>query len=224
MPMKGSGAADLREIDRWSDGVGWLAYPDEEMRRASHAVATEAGVYLLDPVDADGVDDLLAEFGEVAGVLVLLDRHKRDAAAIASRHDVPVHVPSWMTGVASKLDARVERLDGTLGDTGYELERVVDNPMWQEAALYHESDGTLYVPESLGTAGFFRAGSERVGVHPFRRLTPPKRLASLSVERLLVGHGEGVFDDAEAAIGDAVDNARRRAPSAFLGMLKGVLS
>jgi len=60
---------------------------------------------VFDPVDAPGVDDLLADLGTVAGVVVGLDRHKRDSAAIATRHDVPVYVADWMTGVAEEIDA-----------------------------------------------------------------------------------------------------------------------
>jgi hypothetical protein len=224
MPIKGSGTAQLREIDRRDDGVGWIAYPEETMERASHALATDEGVYVVDPVDVEGVDELLAEFGEVAGVLVLLDRHLRDAAAVANRHDAPVYIPTWMTGVASKLDAPVERLGDELGDTGFEVIRVVDNPFWQEAALYRERDGTLLVPESLGTVDYFRAGSETVGVHPFRRLTPPRKFRSLTVDHLLVGHGAGVHSDATAAIEDAVKHSQKRAPVAMLGAMKNFIT
>lgn len=224
MPIKGSGSGKLTEIDRRDDGVGWLAYPDEGMQRASHALATDEGVYVVDPVDVEGVDDLLAEFGDVAGVLVLLDRHLRDAAAVANRHDVPVYIPAWMTGVASKLDAPVERLGDELGDTGFEVVRVVDNSFWQEAALYREADGTLLVPESLGTVAYFRTSSERVGVHPFRRLTPPRKLQKLTVNHLLVGHGAGIDTDADAAVKDAVKHAQRRAPFAMLGAMKDFIT
>ena len=85
MPMKGSGpATDFEEIDRRDEGVGWIAYPDERMERASHAFAVDGEVWVVDPVDVDGLDELLAEFGDVAGVVTLLDRHKRDADTVAS--------------------------------------------------------------------------------------------------------------------------------------------
>ncbi len=61
MAMKGSGDADLTVIDEFTDGVGWIAYPDETMERASHALSVDGDVWVLDPVDADGVDDLLAD-------------------------------------------------------------------------------------------------------------------------------------------------------------------
>ncbi|MFB6281517.1 MAG: hypothetical protein ABEH40_05820 [Haloferacaceae archaeon] len=223
MPIKG-GTPDLREIDRWEGGVGWIAYPDEGMARASHALATDEGVWVLDPVDAPGVDDLLAEFGDVAGVVICLDRHRRDAAAVARRHDAPVLVPDRMDGVADDTDAAVERFAGALGDTDYRALTVRNSslPRWQEVAL---TDGeTLYVPEAVGTAPFFRADGERAGVHPMLRPMPPRRaLGDLDPDRLLVGHGEGVLDDGGAALRDALEGARRRAPAAYAGMLRALL-
>jgi len=223
MGIKGSGRTEPREIDRFDGGVGWIAYPEEGMQRASHALATDAGVVLVDPVDADGVDELYGDLGDVAGVALLLDRHVRDASTFADRHDVPVYAPAWMTGVADDLDAPPEPLGDLLADTDYAPERVIDNGFWQETALFDAAHGTLVVPEAVGTADFFTAGDERLGVHPMLRLLPPKRLRSFDAERVLVGHGAGVLDDGAAALRDAVDNSRKRAPAAYLGALKGML-
>jgi hypothetical protein len=230
MPMKGD-SPDLRAIDRWDGGVGWLAHPDEGMQRASHAVVgdgdggDEPAVWVFDPVDAPGVDDLLADLGAVAGVVVCLDRHARDAATVANRHDAPVYLPHWMDGVAGALDAPVERFGRELPDSGYRAVRVRDSslPPWQEVALANDA-GTLYVPEAVGTAPYFRAPGERLGVHPMLRLTPPRRaLGGLDPDRVLVGHGQGVLTDAGEALRDALDGSRRRAPAAYLGALAGFL-
>lgn len=212
MPMKGAGTGELTVIDRFEGGVGWIAYPEERMRRASHAVESDGGLWIVDPVDAPGVDDLLAEYADLEGVVVLLDRHTRDSAAVAGRHDVPVYVPEWMDGVASDLTAPVERFGDRLA--AFESIRLVDNPLWQEAVLY---DGeTLIVPEALGTAEFFRAPEERLGVHPALRPFPPKRLRRYDPDLLLVGHGEGVSNDAGAAIRRSIDDARRTAIPLYL--------
>lgn len=209
-------ATDFEEVDRYDHGVGWIAHPDERMERASHAIDVDGEVWVFDPVDADGLDELFAEFGEVAGVVVLLDRHKRDAAAIATRHDVPVYLPQHFTGVTSDLGARVARFDDELADTGITAHTVVDNRFWQEVALYDSRDGTLVVPESVGTAPYFRTGDERLGVHPMRRAVPPRRqLGRFAPKRVLVGHGEGVTEDATAALQDALSGARRRAPRVY---------
>ncbi len=220
MPMKATGrAADYREIDRFDDGVGWIAHPEEAMQRASHALVTDDGdVWVVDPVDADGVDDLFAELGEVRGVVVLMDRHGRDAAAVAQRHDVPVYVPSF---VDPGIDARTQPVTDRLPDTDFEVVRTVDWPGWDEAALY---DGkTLVVGDTLGTAQYFTTGDERVGVHPMLRVKPPKALEQFEPERILVGHGEGVMEDATNALEFALDGARRRAPRAWLDAVRSMV-
>ncbi|HET7324047.1 MAG TPA: hypothetical protein VFJ06_06930, partial [Halococcus sp.] len=154
-----------------------------------------------------------AELGDVAGVVVLLDRHTRDAAKIANRHDVAVHIPSWMSDVASKIDAPIERFSGTLGETEYQL-RMVATPFWQEAALYHETEKTLVVSEAVGTAAYMMTDAERLGVHPMLRLFPPRQsFRDFEPERVLVGHGAGVHENAHTALGEALSGSRRRAPS-----------
>ncbi len=230
MGMKEAGDPALHEIDRYDGGVGWIAYPEETMERASHAFAvpneeTESDdVWVVDPVDAPGLDDLLAEFGEVAGVVCGLDRHKRDCAALARRHDVAVHVPEWMTGVASELDAPVKRFGRRLADTGFEAIRIRNSsvPPWQEVGLF---DGeTLIVPESLGSASYFRGDRERLGVHPMLRLTPPRNaLSGLHPERVLVGHGVGVLDGASAAVENALDGSRSKAPGLYAKTVRSML-
>jgi hypothetical protein len=216
-------ATDWREIDRWEGGVGWLAHPDEAMQRASHAVAVDDEVWLVDPIDVPDLGDLLAEFGTVAGVVLLLDRHKRDAARLANRHGVAVHVPATMAGIDADLDAPVEPVAGSLTDTGYAVQELIDNRFWREAVLYSEETGQLIVPEALGTASFYRAPGERLGVSPPLRLWPPRRLDALSPDRIDVGHGTGIDDDAAGALADALDGARRRAPTLYARTIRDFL-
>lgn len=232
MSLKGSGSASVQPINRHEGGVGWIAYPDEEMERASHAVVGrdeesdtgEPDVWVFDPVDGEGVDDLLADLGSVAGVVLGLDRHKRDAAAIARRHDAAVHVPEWMTGVTAELDAPVEKFGRRLADTGFRVIRVRNSsfPPWQEAAFF---DGkTLIVPEAVGTASFFRVAGERLGVHPMLRAFPPREaLRGLDPDRVLVGHGEGVHENAAGALRDALAGSRRSAPKLYVKTLRSML-
>lgn len=209
MPAKADTPADsYREIDRFDGGVGWMVHPEEILQRASHALETDDGVWLVDPLDAEGIDDILAEIGPVAGVVVLSNHHRRDAAAIANRHDVSIYFPHAMQGVAETLDAPVEQFGTELADTGYELLTVAFLPGWQEFALY---DGeTLVMSESLGTAPHFLTGDERLGVITALRLPPPQAaLSGLDPERVLLGHGEGVFENAAAALTDALSGSRR---------------
>jgi hypothetical protein len=211
---------DWRAIDRWADGVGWIAHPDETMQRASHALAVEDEVWVVDPVDVPGLDDLLDQYGTVAGVVILLDRHTRDAAAVANRHDVAVHLPEMMAGRESEIDAPVKLTTATLGETGYGVYDLVDNRFWHEAFLYSEDTGQLIVPEAVGTARHYLAAGERLGVHPALRVLPPRRLGRLTLERIDVGHGEGVSENPAGAIDDALSGSRRRAPRLYARAIK----
>jgi len=244
MPFKQSGpGGDPREVDRWDGGVGWIAHPGERMQRASHALAVEDEVWLVDPVDAADVEAVYADLGEVVGVVVALDRHERDAAAFARRHDVPVYVPRWMKGAAPD-GVPVEYFDDYLPGTGYRAIPVVDQPVWKEVALYDGPDApeptldptaepgpagdgegaTLVVPESVGTSSYFLAGEERLGVHPARRMLPPRKaLGGLAPDRVLVGHGPGVDERATRALRDALDGSRRRTPSLYAKTLRSML-
>lgn len=219
MPMKGSGAGELTVTDRFEGGIGWIAHPDETMQRAAHAVESDGKLWIIDPVDVAGVDDLFDEYADPAGVVVLLDRHKRDSAAIANRHDVPVYVPGWMNGVTEDIDAPIERFEKRLA--GFEVIRLIDNPLWQEAAL---SDGdTLVVPEALGTVEYFCAPEETLGVHPMLRPFPPKQLRQYAPDRLLVGHGGGISTNVGTEIRQAIDGARRTAVPMYLKTAKELL-
>lgn len=219
--MKSSGdATDWKEVDRTDEGVGWIAYPDETMQRASHAVVQDGDVWVIDPVDVPDLDDLLAEYGEVTGVVILLDRHKRDCAELANRHDVSVWVPEFMDGVTEELDAPTETFRYELADTDITAHKVIDNGMWQEALLYREDTETLIIPEAVGTTDYFVTGAERLGVHPMLRITPPKSISRLEPERIRVGHGAGIHEDANATLDDALSGSRRRTPWLYLKTAK----
>lgn len=216
-------ADDLRVVDRWDGGVGWLAHPDEEGERASHCVTGaragsdgENAVWLLDPLDAPGLDDLLDDHGAVAGVVVCSNYHARDAGALARRHGVAVHVPAWdaMDRVVERVDAPVERFTG--GVAGFDARRVDPLPGWTEAVLYRERDGTLYVPDVMSGSGKFATGGERIGLFLLSRLRPPRHaVGDATPERILFGHGRGVFADPATALDDCIAGARRRFPRAL---------
>lgn len=224
MALKANGpATDLEVVDRHPDGVGWLAHPEEGIQRTSHALVLDGDTWLVDPLDAPGVDDLLEDLPPVAGVVVLFAQHTRDAVALARRHDVAVHVPRWMAGVSDDQPVPVHRTGTELADTGATVVKVTNSRFWQEAALFDEDDGTLVVPESLGTAPHFLAGDERLGVHPMRRLRPPRTLDRFPADRLLVGHGAGLDDDVTSAIASALETSRSNAPRLYLEDLRWLL-
>jgi hypothetical protein len=198
------------EFEEHDLGFSWLADTDELMQRACHVVRLggDGKVWIVDPVDVPGLDDRIAGVapaGEIAGVLQLLDRHERDCVALADRHGAPLHRLPF---------------DGIEG-TDLEPIQVVRNPVWKEVAIWSESDRALIVPEAVGTARYFRAGDERVGIHPMLRLLPPRCLAPYEPEHLLTGHGTGMHGpDTAAALADALDGSRRRLPQALISMVR----
>ena len=211
----------------WEDGVSWIAHPDERGRRASHAIETEAGVWLVDPLDATNLADLLDPLGEVVGVAVLSSWHPRHAGRLARRYGVAVHVPTWMGRVSARVDAPVKRYTLAPSDA-FRVVSARPFPTWQEAMLYHGATGTLFVPDSLGTVEHWCLAGERLGLPLFRRPQPPVGLRGLDPDRVLVGHGEPVTERAADALAGALDGTRQTLPRAFVETgppaLRGVLA
>jgi hypothetical protein len=192
-------------------GLSWLADRDELMQRASHCVRLGDGggrVWVIDPVDVRGLDERIAAVaagGPVAGVLQLLDRHERDCAALAERLDAPLHRLPF----------------APISGSGLEPVKVVDHRLWREVAIHSPADRALIVPEAVGTARYFRAGDEAVGVHPMLRPLPPRRLAGFDPEHLLTGHGTGMHGpETAAALADSLAASRRRLPRALVSILR----
>ena len=204
-------------IDRWDGGISWFAHPNETGHRTSHAVVgTDGGVWVIDPLDAPGIDEELAALGDIRGVLVCSNYHVRDADRFATRHNVPVYCPSWLSRAVSKLDAPIDPETGAVGTSGFELRCCCPFPGWSEAVAYRESDETLYVPDVLGTAPLFTVGAEQLGMYLLCRFFPPRAVFDdLSPRRILVGHGAGIFENASTALRTALDGARRRMPAAL---------
>jgi hypothetical protein len=194
-----------RPIDEWDGGFGWLM--KELVGRASHALLAGGRVWLVDPVAVAGLDERIGALGEPAGVIQLLDRHKRDCAAVAAHLAVP-HVRAW---------------EG-LANAPFDALPVFSNRVWREVALWDRATRTLVCADALGTLPYFLAPGERVGWHPLVRPFPPRSFASLRPERILVGHGEGVLAGATDALQDLAASGRRRLPRAWLAALRTTVS
>jgi hypothetical protein len=191
----------IRFVDELEFGFGWIE--EERLQRSSHALAEDGRVWVVDPIDGEGVDERIRALGEPAGVIQLLDRHNRNCAAVAERLGVPLHV-----------------VPGRLDGTPFACLPVQRNRWWQEVALWWPERKVLVCADALGTIAFYRAGDEPAGVHPFLRLVrPPRALGGLGVEHLLVGHGEGLHgEEASGAVDDAIRTARRRIPRWLAGL------
>ena len=180
---------DFRIVDELSFGFGWLIR--ERYGRTSHALADGGRVWLVDPVDVDGLDERIAALGEPAAVIQLLDRHNRDSASVARRLAVPHH-----------------RVPGSLPGSPFEVRRIVRIPRWHEVALWWPDRRTLVCADALGTLRYFTAGGGAIAVHPFLRLRPPGSLRGLAPQHVLVGHGRGLHgataaEDVERAFATA---------------------
>jgi hypothetical protein len=194
-------ATSIAFCDETDFGFGWIAAEPALLERASHALVADGRVWLVDPVDGPGLEERVRALGEPAGVLELVDRHDRDCVALAARLGVP-HRRAPFADVPG---------------SPFEVRPVWDVPGWREVALWWEAERVLVCTESLGTASYFRAPAEALGVHPFLRLYQPKALRDLAVclapGHVLVGHGEGIHgDEAAPALAQAVRGARRATP------------
>jgi hypothetical protein len=175
----------LLQIEEHDLGVTWVV--DEPMQRASHALATDEGVWLVDPVDDDEAVDRAVALGEPAGVVQLLDRHPRACERLAGRFGVP-HL----------------RLPEAVPNSPFEVVTVVDLPRWREKALWWRERRALVVAEAVGTGPMF---GQPAGIHLFLRLKPPGALRDYDPEHLLVGHGPAVHGTRAK---DALEHAYRR--------------
>ncbi len=194
-----------RFCDELPFGFGWIADEPPRLERASHALVDDGRVWLVDPVDDPEAEARIDASGRVVGVVQLLDRHGRDAVALAARYDVPVHVAPR---------------DGVPGSP-FRVLRAVDFPTWREAALWWPEQNTLVVADAFGTASYFLAPGETLAVHPLLRLFPPRSLGKLAPEHVLCGHGEGVHGgEAAPALREALSSARRAIPRWLTGLVR----
>ena len=186
-------------FDSFEGGFSW--FPDEQLTRTSHALATDAGVWLIDPLDVPGALERAAALGDPAGVLQLFDRHERDCAKIAARLQVP-HL----------------RLPAVAGGP-FAIVPVLKLPRWHEVALWWPERRVLVVAEAIGTNSFYALGRGPAGVHPLLRLRPPGALRGYEPDHLLVGHGSGIHGPAAAAALERAYARTRRDLPALAGML-----
>lgn len=187
----------VRFCDEFEGGLGWIAGRPAFLERCSHALLADGRIWLVDPVDGDGVRERVRALGDPAGVVQTVDRHARDSDALAKSFGVPHYVAPF---------------DGVPGSP-FDLVSILRLRFWSEIAVWWPERRVLVCGDALGTASYFRAGKERLAVHPLLRLTPPGILRSFEPEHVLVGHGEGIHGDgATPALREALASARRRLP------------
>ncbi len=98
-------------------------------------------------------------------------------------------------------------------ETPFVVLPIVRLPVWREVALWWPQARVLVCGDALSTLRPYRAWDEPLAVHPFLRLTPPRRLGWTLPRHVLVGHGAGIHGDAaEPALRQALSGSRRRVP------------
>src|SRR3954471_17562854 len=128
----------IRELTEHPLGLTWVM--DEVLTRASHALAHDGRVWLIDPVEAEEPLQRAAALGEVAGVLQLFLGHQRDGKAIAERFGAPFH-----------------RLPEYVRDAPFSV-LSLDKLGWKERALWWPEPRGLIVPEAVGTGVLYAVG------------------------------------------------------------------
>ena len=183
----------------------WIADPGEAIQRASAVIAVDGGCIVVDPVDAPGLDETLARCGPVLGIATLLDRHQRDAAAIADRLAVPRLIPRALGGSG-------------IGIEGVEERAVVERKRWKEALLWLPDRRLLVCVETLGTAPFFLAREgDGIGLHPLARvLGVTAAFDGLDPAGIAVGHGPPLLEAAAPALADVLAHPVRDLPRGWL--------
>jgi hypothetical protein len=151
----------------------------------------------------------VAELGEPAAVLQLLDRHNRDCESVAHRLGVPLVV-----------------LPDEVKSTPFKTINVVKNRLWKEKALWWQDRRCLVIAEALGSNRMYRPGPAGAGVHIGMRLTPPRRqLGTYLPEHLLFGHGEPIHGpEATEALQQSIERSVRDIPGAVIGLPKAFSS
>jgi hypothetical protein len=189
----------FRFCDESAHGFGWVA--EDTMQRCSHALLADGRVWVIDPVAWPEAEERIRLLGTPAAVVQLLDRHNRNCTEVADRLGVP-HL----------------RLPDALAP--FEVVSVVNVRRWRERALWWPERRTLVVAEGVGTNSFYVSPGERLAVHPFLRLTPPRQLSRFDPDVILVGHGEGMTEGVAPELHRALRTARRGIPRWLLAHLR----
>ncbi|MBI3971396.1 MAG: MBL fold metallo-hydrolase [Chloroflexi bacterium] len=206
----------VRLHGRFDGGFGWNAQPGEYLARSSTALAEGGKVWLIDPIRVPGLEDMWRRLGELAGIVVTLARHDRDAGWLATLHGVPIYLPHSLGDV--RFDAHAERVDDRVPNSPLRLIAVDGRgpiKWWRESAVWWPERRVLVTGDVLGNAGYFVLPEERLAVHPLRRFSPPVELSALRPDRVYPGHGQSIAQGAAAAVEHAIRTSRSEALRAW---------
>lgn len=180
----------------WEPSVAWWA------------VATPAGLVLIDPLvaDWDPVDGLVAAHDGCAGILRTCHWHQRSVAETAERYGAPVWAKPAPGGTPGRpFDRALADGDTAIGGiVAYDLERDDEVAFWcpeqaallfGDAMLRRESGELRRCPDSWTQPD---GGAERL------RTVLTALAERLPARHVLVSHGPLVLGDAAAALAAAL--------------------
>ena len=190
----------VRLIDETEFGLGWME--DAREHRAGHALVVDGRIWLVDPIDPEEVETACSRSAS-----------RQPSSSCSTATTAPRR--RWRRGSACRSTSSRRELPGT----PFELVPVVRNRLWREVALWWPQRRTLVCADALGTIAFFRAGGERVGVHPAAPLrsaaAAPRSRAGAPPRGPWAGPPRARHGDAR---GRCDQDARRRIPRWLLGL------
>lgn len=181
------------EVHRISDAIAICQTYDSQVKADlfASAVATSAGVLLIDPfaIDAEVLSELTNN-GNVAGIVVTSENHVRASIELSHQLDVPIHA-DVDAGLAQYCD--IHAMSGEVDVLG------VPGAAKGEIALLHKAaGGTLIVGDAV-----INFGSHGFALLPAKYCTNEKlmreslsRLLAEEFERMLFAHGTPILQNA----------------------------
>ena len=189
--------------DEFGGGFGWIV--DEFMQRCSHALVR-------------GRPRLGRSIPSTAKV-------SRSGSALRARRRASSSCSTGTTATAPRLAARLGVRHHIVPQESlgpFAFIAVKNSRSWHEVALWWPDRRVLVCADVLGTARYYRAGDERLAVHPVLRVRPPRRqLGALQPEVILCGSRAKVSSKTpDAALREALSTSRRRIPGQAASALR----
>ena len=206
---------------RFDKGFGWIAEPTHYMERSSTALALDGKVWLIDPEKTPGIEEEFEALGKPTAIISTVGWHDRDVDWYAARYGIPVYGARWQRNVLFRTP--LTRVTREVPDSPFQL---IDTSMrgvfrwWSEAALWWPEEEVLVTGDCVGAAVYFAAEGEKLGVHPISRFASPHTLNGLAPRLVYCGHGQSVQHDATHALRYALDAARAKPLTSWVGALQ----
>jgi glyoxylase-like metal-dependent hydrolase (beta-lactamase superfamily II) len=191
-------------VEEVAPGVHFWQVHDDRINflSAAHAVATDEGVVLVDPLPL--AEDALRGLGEVAAIVLSSGSHQRSSWRLRRELGVAVWAPALSRQIDEDPDVRYgegDRLPGGL------TALFTPGAGTTQHTLVREEDPRIAIVSDL----VVRAPGHEVQLVPDEYADDPaqaresvRKLLGVAFEVLCMGHGEPVTEDARGALGRAL--------------------